>query len=75
MTHTETIYRRRIAVPALAKETGNVAAACRTFGISRTRHYESKNRAERYGREALMLMERRAPQMPPRPRRTWWSDS
>ena len=64
MTHTEIIYRRRIAVLALAKETGNVAAACRTFGISRTRYYEWKNRAERYGLEALMPKERRSPQMP-----------
>ena len=64
MTHTEIIYRRRLAVLALAKETGNVAAACRTFGISRTRYYEWKNRADRYGLEALMPKERRAPQMP-----------
>ncbi len=49
---------------ALAKETGNVAEACRTFGISRTRYYEWKNRAERYGLEALMPKERRSPQMP-----------
>ena len=64
VTHTEIIYRRRIAVLALAKETGNVAAACRTFGISRTRYYEWKNVADRYGLEALMPKERRCPQMP-----------
>ena len=63
VTHTEIIYRRRLAVLALAKETGNVAAACRTFGISRTRYYEWKNRAERFGLEALMPKERRRPQM------------
>jgi hypothetical protein len=40
VTHTEIIYRRCLAVLALANETGNVAAACRTFGISRTRYYE-----------------------------------
>jgi transposase InsO family protein len=64
VTHTQIIYRRRLAVLALAKETGNVAAACRTFGISRTRYYEWKSRAERYGLEALMPKERRTPQMP-----------
>jgi transposase InsO family protein len=64
VTHAEIIYRRRLAVLALAKETGNVAAACRTFGISRTRYYEWKNRADLYGLEALMPKERRSPQMP-----------
>ena len=64
MTHTEIIYRRRIALLAMAKETGNVAAACRSFGISRTRYYEWKNRADRFGLEALMPKERRSPQMP-----------
>jgi transposase InsO family protein len=64
VTHTEIIYRRRVALLALAEETGNVAAACRSFGISRTRYYEWKNRAERFGLEALMPKERRAPQMP-----------
>ena len=64
MTHTEIIYRRRVALLALAEETGNVAAACRSFGISRTRYYEWKNRAERFGLEALMPKERRTPQMP-----------
>ena len=34
MTHTEIIYRRRLAVLAHAQSTGNVARACRTFGIS-----------------------------------------
>ena len=38
--------------------------ACRVFGISRTRYYEWKNVADRYGLEALMPEERRAPQMP-----------
>ena len=42
----------------------NVAESCRAFGISRTRYYEWKNRAERYGLDALMPKQRRAPQMP-----------
>ena len=64
MTHTEIIYRRRIAVLAHAQRTKNVAETCRTFGISRTRYYEWKNRADLYGLEALMPKERRSPQMP-----------
>jgi transposase InsO family protein len=64
VTHTEIIYQRRVALLALAQELGNVAAACRSFGISRTRYYEWKKLAERYGLEALMPKGRRTPQMP-----------
>ena len=48
----------------IGRRTGNVAETCRSFGISRTRYYEWKSRADRYGLEALMPKERRAPQMP-----------
>ena len=41
-----------------------MAAACLSFGISRTRFYEWKKRADRFGLGALMPKERRAPQMP-----------
>ena len=64
VTHTEIIYRRRLAVLAHAQRTKNVAETCRVFGISRTRYYEWKNRADRYGLDALMPKERRSPQMP-----------
>ena len=64
VTHTEIIYQRRLAVLAHAKRSGNVTETCAVFGISRTRYYEWKNRADRYGLEALMPKERRAPQMP-----------
>jgi len=64
VTHTEIIYRRRLAVLEHAQRTGNVAETCRVFGISRTRYYEWKNRADLYGLDALMPKERRAPQMP-----------
>ena len=64
MTPAEIIYRRRIAVLEHAQRSGNVAETCRVFGISRTRYYEWKNRADRYGLAALMPKERRAPQMP-----------
>ena len=64
MTPGEIIYQRRIAVLAHVHRTGNVAQACRIFGISRTRYYEWKQRADAYGPDALMPKERRRPQMP-----------
>ena len=64
MTRAEIIYQRRVAVLDHAARVGNVAEACRVFGISRTRYYEWKNVADHYGLAALMPKERRAPQMP-----------
>jgi transposase InsO family protein len=64
VTPAEIIYHRRVRVLEHAKETGNVAATCRTFGVSRTRFYEWRKLAEQYGLEALMPKDRRAPQMP-----------
>ena len=64
MTPGEIIYQRRVAVLAHAAETGNVAAACKTFGISRTRYYQWKKVADAYGLDALWPKERRKPQMP-----------
>src|SRR5207248_11379165 len=64
VTPAEIIYHRRVRVLEHAAEPGNVAAACRTFGVSRTRYYQWKRVVERYGLDALMPKERRAPQMP-----------
>jgi transposase InsO family protein len=64
VTPAEIIYQRRVRLLDLARETGNVAEACRTFGVSRTRFYEWKSLAERYGLEALMPKTRRTPQLP-----------
>jgi transposase InsO family protein len=64
VTPAEIIYHRRLRVLEHAQMSGNVAETCRTFGISRTRFYEWRNRAERYGVEALMPKGRRAPQLP-----------
>jgi transposase InsO family protein len=64
VTRAEIIYQRRLAVLAYAARVGNVAEACRVFGISRTRYYEWKNVADRYGLDALMPKDRRSPQMP-----------
>jgi molybdenum-dependent DNA-binding transcriptional regulator ModE len=61
-TRDQIIYQRRVRVLAHAAETGNVAETCRTFGISRTRFYEWRDVAERYGLEALMPKARRRPQ-------------
>jgi transposase InsO family protein len=64
VTPAEIIYQRRTAVLADAQRSGNVAETCRRFGISRTRYYEWKGVADRYGLAALMPKERRSPQMP-----------
>ena len=64
MTSDQIIYQRRLAVLAHAAATGNVAATCRVFGISRTRFYEWQRVAQRYGIEALMPKKRRRPQLP-----------
>ncbi|HVA05789.1 MAG TPA: DDE-type integrase/transposase/recombinase [Acidimicrobiales bacterium] len=64
MTPAEIIYQRRIAVLEYAAKTGNVAETCRVFGISRTRYYQWKGVADRYGLDALVPKARRIPQMP-----------
>jgi transposase InsO family protein len=64
VTRDEIIYQRRVRVSEHAAEIGNVAATCRTFGISRKTFYEWRNVAERYGLEALMPKARRRPQLP-----------
>ena len=71
MTPAEIIFHRRVQLLDHARRTGNVAEACRTFGVSRTRYYEWKSVAERYGLEALMPKGRRTPaaaQRHPHPR-------
>ena len=63
MTPNDVIYQRRVALLAEAERSGNVAEACRRFGVSRTRYYEWKRRADHYGLEALMPKDRRRPQV------------
>ena len=53
MTPAEIIYRRRLAVLQHAEQSQNVAETCRTFGISRTRYYEWRRRADRDGIDTL----------------------
>src|SRR5450759_5286873 len=64
VTPAEIIYQRRIAVLDHAARSRNVAETCRIFGISRTRYYQWKNGADRYGLDALVPKGRRTPQMP-----------
>jgi transposase InsO family protein len=64
VTPAEIIYQRRVRVLDHARQTGNVAQTCRTFGISRKTFYEWRNTAELYGLEALMPKDRRRPQQP-----------
>ena len=63
-TPTDIIFARRVRLLELAQELGNVSAACRLMGISRTRYYEWKGLADAYGLEALMPKDRRRPQQP-----------
>jgi transposase-like protein len=44
VTPAQIICQRRLAVLEHARRIGNVSETCRTFGISRTRYYEWKNR-------------------------------
>jgi transposase InsO family protein len=64
VTRDQIIYQRRVRVLAYAEASGNVAETCRVFGVSRTRFYEWRSTAERYGVEALMPKARRRPQLP-----------
>jgi transposase InsO family protein len=64
MTPQEIIAQRRLRVLELAGELGNVAAACRQVGVSRTSFYRWANRAARYGTGALTPKPRRRPVVP-----------
>jgi transposase InsO family protein len=63
VTRDEIVYHRRVQVLAHAAKTGNVSETCRIFGVSRTRFYEWRGIAQRYGIEALMPKPRRRPQL------------
>jgi transposase InsO family protein len=64
VTPAEIIAHRRRRLLALADELGNVSAACRQMGISRTRYYEWRRLASAYGFDALTPKARRIPQEP-----------
>src|SRR2546423_6044361 len=65
VTPNEIIYQRRLRVLEHAQATGNVSETCRVFGISRTRFYEWRAKAQAYGLEALMPQARGPPHLPP----------
>ncbi len=64
MTHEDIVYDRRVRLIEYAARIGNVAEACRVFGVSRNTYYEWLKRAELYGLSALLPRERRKPHQP-----------
>ena len=64
MGHDDALYRFRLRVFALARELGNVRAACRAMGIHPSTYYRWKHQMDRYGPEILRPRERRQPRMP-----------
>lgn len=64
MTHEDIVYDRRVRLIEHAAKTGNVAEACRVFGVSRNTYYEWVKQAEQYGLSALLPKERRRPHQP-----------
>ncbi len=70
MTLEDSILGMRLRVMRRAQELGNVSAACREAGISRTLFYRWRTRFERYGPDGLHPRRHRArrgrpPQTPP----------
>lgn len=53
MTLEQSVIARRVHVISRAQELGNVSAACREAGISRTLYYRWLTRYERYGIDGL----------------------
>jgi transposase InsO family protein len=65
LTNYDALFRFRLRVMALAKELGNVRAACRVFGIHHSTYYRWRAQMVRHGTtEMLRPRERRAPRMP-----------
>ncbi len=54
----------RLAVLTLARETGNVAFACFSAGISRSLFYKIKRSFDLHGVEGLQAKPRKKPKMP-----------
>jgi transposase InsO family protein len=64
VTHEDIVYDRRKRLIEYAAKIGNVAEACRVFGVSRKSYYEWLAKAERYGLSALVPKQRRRPHQP-----------
>jgi len=63
VTSDEIVYQHRVRVLDHARESGNVTATCRVFGVSRKTFYKWRNRAAQYGLDALRPKDRRRPAM------------
>lgn len=64
MTLDDVIHRQRVRLFALARELGNVRAACRAMGIHHSTYYRWQRQVLTWGLEALRPRERRPPRMP-----------
>ena len=64
MTHEDIVYDRRVRLIEYAAKIGNVAEACRVFGVSRKTYYQWIGKAEKYGLSALVPKGRRRPHQP-----------
>jgi transposase InsO family protein len=64
VAHERIVYDRRVRLIEYAARIGNVAEACRVFGVSRKTYYEWLKRAEQYGLSVLVPRDRRLPHQP-----------
>ena len=64
MNKDDALFKYRLQVFALARELGNVRAACRMMGIHHSTFYRWKHQMERHGPQILRPRERRQPRMP-----------
>ncbi len=64
MTQDDALFRFRVRVFGLAREMGNVRAACKAMGIHPSTYYRWRAQVERFGLEILNPRERRRPRMP-----------
>jgi transposase InsO family protein len=64
MVNDDVLYGYRLALFSLARELGNVRAACRIFGIHHSTYYRWRGPVLRSGLEMLRPRERRPPRMP-----------
>jgi hypothetical protein len=58
------VYSQRVLAVDHARNSGNVAATCRTFGTSPKTFYTWRNTAAKYGLAALTPKTKRSPAMP-----------
>jgi len=64
VTNDDALYGFRLRLFALAREWGNVRAACRAMGVHPSSYYRWRRQLVRFGPEILRPRERRAPKMP-----------